>query len=77
MNKRAVELLSKFKSVEGNGVGGTLHIILDDLNVEDRNVWWCLEYAKSKGDELGAELAREMVAMSKTQRLKLCRMFNE
>lgn len=25
----------------GNDVGGALHVVLDDMNIEDRNLAWC------------------------------------
>lgn len=26
----------------GNSTGGVLHVVLDDMNVEDTNIDWCL-----------------------------------
>lgn len=28
-----------------NGVGGALHIVLDDGNTEDHHIKWCIEHA--------------------------------
>jgi hypothetical protein len=53
--------------------GGTLHIVLDDGNVDDSDVQFCLEYAQREGDEAGVRLAAILLRMSKTQRLKLYR----
>lgn len=50
---------------------GSLHIVLEDWNVKDRSVQVCIEYAEEHGDEEGAELARILLTMSKTQRKKL------
>lgn len=64
-------LIQAYYAKPGNGVGGNLHIVLEDLNVEDSHVRWCLEYAEKQGDTDGVELAKLLLAMSKTQRLKL------
>lgn len=50
---------------------GSLHIVLDDGNVSDDNVRFCIESAEQDGDTEGAELGRLLMGMSKTQRLKL------
>ena len=54
-----------------NPVGGNLHIVLDDGNVKDSNVQFCLNQAEENGDVKGVELAKILLQMSKTQRLKL------
>ena len=58
---------------EGNGVGGSLHIVLDDGNVSDDNVRFCIQWAKELGDEDGVALAELLMRMSRTQRTKLYR----
>jgi hypothetical protein len=50
---------------------GSLHVVLDDGNVEDDCVRFCIEFAEQEGDEEGAELGRILMRMSKTQRNKL------
>jgi hypothetical protein len=57
-----------------NGAGGSLHIVLDDGNVEDSSVQFCIDYAKKNGDEVGVKLGEILLTMSKTQRDKLSRM---
>ena len=52
-------------------VWGSLHVVLDDGNVEDRSVRFCLEYAEREGDVEGAELARLLLRLSRSQRLRL------
>lgn len=58
----------------GNGAGGMLHVVLDDHNVEDHFVERSVEAAELAGDADAAALARVLLRMSKTQRLKLSRM---
>lgn len=62
---------------ERNCAGCCLHVLLDDHNVGDDTAAFCLQWAK---DQLAAEgeehrecveLAGLVVAMSRTQRLKL------
>lgn len=50
---------------------GALHIVLDDGNVRDGDVAFCAEYAREVGDTEAARLAETLLAMSKTQRLKI------
>lgn len=53
--------------------GGNLHIVLDDGNIEDSSVQFCLDRAREEGDGPGVELAEMLLKMSKTQRKKLYR----
>lgn len=64
-------LVQAYYSIPGNGVGGSLHIVLDDDNVQDWCVDACIERATEKGDHRGEALARILRSMSRTQRLKL------
>jgi hypothetical protein len=57
-----------------NSVGGNLHIVLEDKNVKDSDVIFCLNQAIDKDDLDGEVLARQILSMSKTQRLKLAYM---
>lgn len=50
------------------------HIVLEDTNIENNHAQWCANQAK---DDEGRELGRMLVAMSKRQRLKLCRRYQE
>jgi hypothetical protein len=68
-------LIKKFANIKGNEVGGNLHITLDDGNVDDCHVQFCLEEAKKDNDILGIEVAETLLKMSKTQRLKLADIF--
>lgn len=68
-------LMREFQTKKGNEVGGVFHIVLDDGNVENSHVEWCLERAKEEGDELAIRLGELLMKMSKTQRLKLADLF--
>jgi hypothetical protein len=58
---------------EEHAAGGTLHIVLDDGNVDDSDVQFCIDYARRQGDNAGVFLGQILLRMSKTQRLKLHR----
>lgn len=64
-------MLKAYITKEGNSVGGSLHIVLDDGNIEDSNVEFCIKSASERGDAEGAELGFLLLTMSKTQRKKL------
>lgn len=57
----------------GNGAWGSLHCVLDDGNVRDRDVQGCIDSAIEKGDVEGERLARILLTLSKSQRLRLGR----
>ena len=41
----------------GNIAGGSLHIVLDDGNIEKVNIHWCYEHAKKQNDSFGVFLS--------------------
>lgn len=51
-------------------VGCCLHIVLDDGNVSDDNVQYCVELARERGHAECELLAVKLSFMSKTQRSK-------
>lgn len=66
-------LAQSYYAKPGNSVGGSLHVVLEDDNVEDSHVELCRMIALEAGDEDGVRLADLLLRMSKTQRLKLAR----
>lgn len=54
-----------------NLTGGSLHIVLEDGNIDNDDVLFCKEYAIEQGDLFGIELADILLQMSKTQRKKI------
>ena len=66
------EVLDRFKRYhEENLTWGSLHIVLDEHNIEDDCIQYCIDRASSESDTEGEELGRILLRMSKTQRLKL------
>ena len=51
-----------------NGVGGNLHIVLDDGNTEARHVLFCLRQAERGGDEDGVRLAEALLCLDQAER---------
>jgi len=69
-------IVNDFYRIPGNEVGGALHITLEDGNVEDGNVRFCVEVAvfgegPFEPDPTGLLLGLVLLRMTKTQRLKL------
>lgn len=64
-------LVREYYAQHGNGSGGSLHVVLDDHNVEDCFVDMAVGHALTMGDIDGMALAAVLRMMSKTQRLKL------
>lgn len=54
-----------------HAAGCCLHIVLDDGNIEDENVEFCIQYAMDAKHPECEALARKLRSMSRTQRKKL------
>lgn len=68
------DVLSKFISYyekPENGAWGSLHIVLDDGNIEDSSVNFCIKWAHDNNDPAGKELGELLLKMSKSQRMRL------
>lgn len=60
-----------YVEMPGNEVWGSLHVVLDDGNIQDSHVRSCIDLATERNDTEGANLARVLLTMSKTQRARL------
>ena len=49
---------------KNNPCGGSLHIVLDDGNIERENIEFCLKYAKENNDLEGIKLANLLLSIS-------------
>lgn len=66
------EMVERFAAYyTANPTWGSIHIVLDDFNFEDDHVQWCVGWAEDAGDVEGAELARILVSLTKSQRGRL------
>lgn len=68
-----IERFRAYHALPDNGAWGSLHIVLDDGNVDDDSVRFCIDWANKYHDTEGEELAHILLQMSKTQRLRLSR----
>ena len=71
---QVVPLIEAYYKKSGNSAGGYLHIFLDDGNIRDQDIQFCLNLARSKSDFDGIAIAEILMLMSKTQRSKLAGM---
>ena len=68
------ELYERFAAyLDKNPTWGSLHIVLDDGNLETHHVEFCVEWARKKGDAEGAALAEILLAMTVAQRGRISR----
>ena len=65
------ELVRAYYEKEGNSCGGNLHIVLDDGNLSDSCVQFCLDQVHADEDEDGVRIAELMLQMTGTQRRKV------
>ena len=64
--------IHSFYQVDKNGAGGTLHIVLDDGNLDNHSIQWCIENSiKEKNDEEALRIANELLKLSFSARKKL------
>lgn len=66
-----IEAAKAYYLMPGNAAGGSLHIVLDDCNIEDNDIKWCIDYANFNGDNEGVLLAKMLLKASLDQRRKL------
>ena len=70
------EIFLKFKEYYEDkplnlGIWGSLHIVLEDANIKDHFVKYCIEFAEEQNDSEGLFLANELMKMSQRQRLRI------
>ena len=51
-----IEECKKYYAMPNNSAGGSLHIVLDNDNIKDNHIKFCIETAESKGDKAGVML---------------------
>lgn len=73
VTEHVIQQFQDYYDKPGNGAGGSLHIVFDDYNVDDDSVRFCITHAIEKNDQNGVKLARLLLQMSKSQRLKIGR----
>lgn len=63
--------IDEFYAMDGNESGGHLHIVLDDSNLEDDSIEWCIEQARKANDADAVALGELLRAMTLRQRLEV------
>jgi hypothetical protein len=66
-------MIREYYALPGNGAGGSLHIVLDDGNIETGHIKYCREYAVERGDWRGVLIADALLARTLRGRGKICR----
>lgn len=67
-----IELVERFAAYfRENPAWGSLHVVLDDKNLKDVDVDYCIEYAIQKGDREGEQLGIILRQMTKSQRFRI------
>lgn len=61
----------EYVRIPGNSVGGGLHIVLDDDNLEDHDLHWCRGWCDAQEDHEGALLAFLLAEMDVVDRVNL------
>lgn len=51
-----------------NPTGGSLHVVLDDGNLSDGDLNFCIKWAEDKNDYLGIAIARLLMELSEEDR---------
>ena len=65
---RIKEAISEFSDKDENINGGNLHIILEDGNVKDSDVEYCIKVCMEKRDWDGLSLAAQLMTITPLQR---------
>jgi len=63
--------IQDFTELEGNICGGNLHIVIDDGNIDDVSIDFCIAQCKEKDDWKGLQLAEKLKYLTLEQRAEL------
>lgn len=70
------EYISCLYHLEDCCTGGLLHIVLDDFNLEDGDIQWCLEQCESNPEkeeaEIGKLICKELLKLPMSERRLVC-----
>ena len=64
-------IVHAFYELEGNIVGGSLHIVIEDYNIEDSHIMWCRNYALEKQDMDGVLMCDLLLLFTEDEREKI------
>lgn len=77
VTKDVVGMFRQYRRMPDNGAWGSLHIAMDDGNMDDNSIQFCYARAMERGDGCAVALASILMAMSKTQRRKIYHVANK
>lgn len=63
------ELVCEYESIPDNICGGSLHIVLDDGNLDDNSIISCYNHAKENKDYLGMLICSKLMGVDEGDRL--------
>ena len=69
--RQLIPVVNAYYAKPGNGVGGSLHIVLDDGNLSRRDLEFCYDWALDQGDTDGMALVMILMCLSKSQLRRL------
>ncbi len=64
----AAELVRQLYATEYGAVGGTMHVVTDDWNLEDDHVAFCVKESQNCGGPLEQKVAAAFAAMTEAER---------
>ena len=67
------KIVEEFYNLNGNCVGGNLHIVLDDINVSDDSILWCRDRCITQRDFDGVFLCDLLLQYTEDQREEIVR----
>lgn len=68
MKEILLKQIKQYLAIEGNEVGGNLHIVLDDGNLEDKHILWCRARCMDIHDVLGVYICDNLLRMTYKER---------
>lgn len=68
------ELIRAYYRKPGNAAGGSLHLVLDDGNLDTASIRWVLKHATDEDDADGVLIAEKLLAMSRSGRGRAVRL---
>ena len=66
-----------YYGMTGNGAGGILHIVLDDGNIKNSDIEFCIALAKEKSDYIALELCYDLLSLPNKSRRKIIIRYDE
>lgn len=65
------EMIRQYYELPGNGAGGSLHVVLDDGNIDSQSIQYCRAIAADRGDWRALIIADLLLARSQRGRAKV------